>query len=631
MAKSSELQFEASAYLQTLIGGELFRRTDFAIIELIKNAYDSGAKIVLISVTPPSLSEPGEITVSDDGSGMTLDDFERLFMVAGFSERPDQLRRVRVPTGEKGVGRFATDRLGSRLEVITKTRGDKQALRVDIDWERFKDRTKKFSDIRAPYRFVPPERIPQSHGTVLRITGLKSQWDRTELAQLRSALAGLLDPFDPPTDFEIHFNVARSEKLSGIVTPPSLEGVDLEVRFRVEKDGRLRRWRKTPEEGRASEQTIPATPETKQLAGLTGRFLYFLKRPPARQVDGASPGVRVYRDGFQIQPFGDARTDWLHIEEKRAKRAGHAHIVPTRLYGFVGIKRTQHPELRDITSREALLDTDSARALVSVLKSELSHLEDTIRTSVAEPRWEQNRAKRAIELEQARLHALSMMSFGMAHELRQPLQAIRSEANNIVRKLSAMGIKDDDIAEAEKSIENNIQRIDNNIKFIAGFSASDLEAPASVDLAELILKECAFFQNRASSQGIALRCEAPKSQPADLNATGIAIVITNLITNAIDAFDAAGDRAQRTITVNLRATRKEHVIEVVDTAGGIPDDVASKIFTKFVTQKTGGWGVGLYNCRLIVGAQGGEIDYQTRLGVGTKFTVRLPRSTGVGQ
>jgi len=620
------LSFEASAYLQTLIGRELFRRADFAIIELVKNSYDSGATYVVVTITPPSAKEPGNIVVSDDGSGMALEDFERLFMVAGYSERPDQLRRTRVPTGEKGVGRFATDRLGTYLSVTTKTRKQEEVLNVDIDWRDFDDRRKKFSDVRAQYRYL---RLVDStigrHGTVLKISRLRSAWERSELIQLRAALSELLDPYNPPDNFVIEFNVTGSERLSGPIEPPSLESPDVEIRFRIESNGQLKRWQRTPEEGRSDARTINATEHTQRLVGLTGHLNYYVKRPRASQVAGILPAVRVYRDGFRIQPFGDAKADWLQIGEKRAKRAGHAHIVPSRLYGFVGITRLKHHDLKDITSREALLDTDSAKSLVAVLSDEIANLEDTIRTRVSEPRWKKNKEQRAIELEQARLHALGIMSFGLAHELRQPLQVIRSQADNITKKLSILGIRDADIFGSQASIDSNIRRIDNNIKFIASLSGADLEEPTNVDLVALIKRECEFFGHLANAAGISLRVKLPETQEAIVNETGITIVTTNLLTNAIQAFDAAGERAQRVITLTLKLSPVNHIIEIADTAGGISEEVQRKIFTKFVTQKTGGWGVGLYNCRLIVGAHGGAIDFETRAGVGTKFTLTIPR------
>lgn len=104
MAARKTLTFEASARLQGLLGRGLIPNEEMAIVELVKNAYDSGARRVRIVIQPEQPKEPGIIRVSDDGSGMSESDIERLFMFAGYSERPDQLRSAkRTPTGEKGI------------------------------------------------------------------------------------------------------------------------------------------------------------------------------------------------------------------------------------------------------------------------------------------------------------------------------------------------------------------------------------------------------------------------------------------------------------------------------------------------------------------------------------------------
>src|SRR5947207_1652582 len=120
--KQRKLRFEASAYLQRLIGRELISTDELAVIELVKNAYDAGASSVAITIRPPSTKEPGEVTVLDDGQGMSLEGLERVFMYAGYSDRPSEVdTAARVPTGEKGIGRFAADKLGQNLTVLTRT------------------------------------------------------------------------------------------------------------------------------------------------------------------------------------------------------------------------------------------------------------------------------------------------------------------------------------------------------------------------------------------------------------------------------------------------------------------------------------------------------------------------------
>lgn len=631
MAKSNEIPFEASAYLQTLIGPELFQREDFALVELIKNAYDSGASSVSITIQPATEREPGRIVVVDDGSGMDLKAFRRNFMFAGYSERPDQVNDAdRVPTGEKGVGRFATDRLGSMLSVLTKVKGDQTALRVEIDWTKFADRRKKFSDVTASLSTVDRHPFGRQSGTQLEITQLRSQWERTDIERLRDSLGRLLNPFAPPKNFSIELVVSGSEKLSGPIEPPTLEGADIDVRFELRRNRQMtRKIKRAPGSDEATEESIALPFDTSALAGMRGRFLYFLKRPPKSRVAGLPPAVRVYRDGFRIEPFGREDADWLGIEAHRAKRAGHAHIVPSRLFGFVETQRKKHPDLRDVTSREALLDNEASRVLVSTVRREIDGLADLIREEVSEPRWKVSRAQQVAQMERARLQTLNIMSSGIAHELRQPLQVIESEADNIKLRLKQLKIIDADIADSERSIEDNIKRIDANIKLIASISSGNLEGVSSLDLADVVRRDCAVFAARATAQAIDLVQEVPASQPANVNEATIGMVLANLIKNAMDALQEPDANAQRKkrITVTLSKRGSDHVIDVSDTGPGIPKQIQQKLFKKFATEKTGGMGVGLHHCYVIVGSQGGSMTFSTRANVGTTFTVRLPEGT----
>lgn len=628
MANKDRFTFEASAYLQTLIGRELFRREDFALVELIKNSYDSGASRVDITIQPPNEREPGNITVVDDGSGMDELAFKQNFMFAGYSERPDQVRTAdRVPTGEKGVGRFATDRLGTRLTVTTKHRGRGPALKVRINWEEFADRRKKFSDVSAAFSKESIHPFKEQGGTMLEISGLRSAWARGDLVRLRDSLGRLLNPFAPPQNFTIILNVLGSDALSGPIAPPKVEDPDIDVRFELRSDGVVTRTiKKAPGLAGPSRETVKLSFDSASLAGMRGRLLYYLKRPPKDKVGTLPAAVRVYRDGFRIEPFGQEDADWLGIEAQRAKRAGHAHVVPSRLFGFVETERRKHPQLRDVTSREALLDNDASRALFSTVRREIDKLETLIKEEVAVPRWEESKAERAALLLRARMQTLSIMSFGLAHELRQPLQVIESEADNIKHRLRELKIDDEEIVDSEKNIEDSVKRIDGNIKLIASISSGNLEEVTSVDLAELLRNDFGVFAARAAAQGIECKQAVPRTQMAHVNAPTVAIVLANLVNNSIDALKErdSSDRRPKQITLSLSKAGGVHVIEVSDNGPGIATEIQPKIFKNFATGKTGGMGVGLYHCNVIVEQQGGTMTFSTRQNVGTTFTVRLP-------
>jgi signal transduction histidine kinase/anti-sigma regulatory factor (Ser/Thr protein kinase) len=626
MVAKAQLQFEASAYLQTLIGRELIRGEDLAVIELIKNAYDSGARNVIITVRSPSLKEPGEIEVRDDGAGMGLAQFRRAFMFAGFSAKEKPSNEDRIPTGEKGIGRFAADRLGQKLTVQTKLAGAKKGIRVEIDWALFKNRTKRFSDVSVPFFEVPIPIPAEESGTILTITRLREKWTREQIIALRTTLAQLLNPYHRPDDFAIDLQVPSAHALSGPIVQHPISTADIEIEFRVHEGGIVTRERRGRlYAGKKEAEELRSAVDLTGLAGLRGRFFYFLRRPSKEESRGLVPGVRLFRDGFRVEPLGSNTADWLGIAEKRVKRAGHAHVVPNRLFGFVTISRLTNPELKDTTSREALIDTSQARGLVSVLRQQIDFLEKSIETDVAEPRWKESRERKAVALDQARLQSLSIMSFGLGHELRQPLQSIRFEAANIKTRLQQLNIDDFEIAEAQQNIDEDIERIDRNIKMIASISSGSLEKNEEIDIARVVRDQASLFETRCAALGIELTVQGCEAARARANATLIGVVLINLIKNAIDALSEVEDGRQRKLIVSVSDQNERYLITVADNATGIPDDIKPKIFKKFATQKTGGWGVGLYNCRLFLKNHGGDISFESTVGVGTVFTFTIPK------
>src|ERR1039458_2764967 len=196
-----KLAFEASAYLQTLIGRELFRSRELAVVELVKNAYDSGARNVTIRISLPTEKRPAFFEITDDGCGMDLAGIKRLFMTAGYSEKNDDPvgAKERIPTGEKGIGRFASVRLGSQLQVETKTAGQTEGTVVPINWNLFNTRKKRFNQIEVPHYRQPLSFLEKGQsGTRLTITQLREPWDGISIKRLRNSLSELLNPYDPP-------------------------------------------------------------------------------------------------------------------------------------------------------------------------------------------------------------------------------------------------------------------------------------------------------------------------------------------------------------------------------------------------------------------------------------------------
>ena len=113
--KAAPLHFEPTAYIQRLLGRELISNESIALAELVKNAYDAGANQVTITL----YKDPKQkMVVIDNGNGMSLPQFKRLWMRPGYSEKTDRdPKSKRTLLGEKGIGRFAADKLAKKLAL----------------------------------------------------------------------------------------------------------------------------------------------------------------------------------------------------------------------------------------------------------------------------------------------------------------------------------------------------------------------------------------------------------------------------------------------------------------------------------------------------------------------------------
>jgi signal transduction histidine kinase len=512
---------------------------------------------------------------------------------------------------------------------MTKKKSSREGALVEINWDDFTSRKKRFNEITASYRQqVLPLFDTGSSGTILRMSRLRSIWTTKRVEALRSSLAQLLDPYMPPKDFEIDVQVPGHDRVSGVIMPLAISAADIEVRFRLSKTGELKRVIRGTKIAVEDEKREPT--KFASLAGLQGRFFFFLERGGTSRLPKAlAYGVRLFRDGFRVEPFGPDK-DWLGIAAHRAKRAGHAQIVPNRLYGVVSISRRSHSGIRDTTSREALLESEDVSNLVTLLKGELKVLEDTIREGFTKPKWEQNKAReqfrKTAEFETAKLQTLGIMATGVAHDLRQPLQTIRLQAENINRRLVQLGTKDNLIMGCQAAIDKSVRRIDKRIRLFASISSGSVEDEHEVDLGDLVAETCADLRSSSDEAGVQLDFSAPPKQVAFINETLVIAVLAIILSNAVEAFAEVYDGRQKRIEVKLLEESSTHVIEVTDNANGIPEEIRANIFQRFTSQKPNGMGLGLHISRSIIRARNGNITFTSKIGVGTTFRIELPKS-----
>ncbi len=117
--------FLSHVNIKNIIGKELINNDNVAVMELVKNSYDAGAKNVTVEFR--NLKNPDrknhELIIADDGIGMTKEDIENKWLNLAYSiKRVQNAQNNRLQAGNKGIGRFSCDRLGKQLDIYTKKR-----------------------------------------------------------------------------------------------------------------------------------------------------------------------------------------------------------------------------------------------------------------------------------------------------------------------------------------------------------------------------------------------------------------------------------------------------------------------------------------------------------------------------
>lgn len=205
--------FKISTGLKDLIGRDLITDDFVAVFELVKNSFDAHANVVNIRFGN------NRIIIADDGKGMSQDDILNKWLFIAYSAKQDgsedkdyrrrKAESSRTFAGSKGVGRFSCDRLGSKLTLSTKAIGEPVQTLV-VDWTQYEQDPKtEFETINVEItessEFPQTSLKPNSEtGTILKIEGLRAEWDREKLQGLKRELMKLINPFTQgSSDFQI--------------------------------------------------------------------------------------------------------------------------------------------------------------------------------------------------------------------------------------------------------------------------------------------------------------------------------------------------------------------------------------------------------------------------------------------
>ncbi len=277
--------------------------------------------------------------------------------------------------------------------------------------------------------------------------------------------------------------------------------------------------------------------------------------------------------------------------------------------------RTAQGRLIDVLWRATLLPGESewSRVLITAI--------DVTDRNSARAKLEQASADLA---HAARVSTLGQLSASIAHEVSQPLAAIKTYADSAKRWLAAPTPDMGEVKACLDGVIANTTRASETLARVRSLARKDTPEPEAFDLADLITESVRMLQREANAHATHIReLIEPGLPDAFANRVQIQQVIVNLLLNAIQAMDKVGGR-QREVVVSLTMAQDQMMnIDVRDNGTGIALENPNAIFQPFHTTKTNGMGMGLAICRSIVEAHGGAIraDNNSAIGATVSFTV----------
>lgn len=370
----------------------------------------------LLKALDAGQAELNAITVSDTGTGMSLEDLSKTFLVIGTASRKRDVDAAlcagtkSVPyLGEKGIGRLSAMRLGSRLRVETARKADATINVLDVDWNWFSDLDAMLDEIPVAPAVGGEKPNPDWSGTRVIISDLAEDWTQNRLRDLAEYdFARLTDPFvdqkerprigliwngeriaipwmnsrllasahaslsggyrivDGKPELTVSF-VANDlgfphpiERRNSILRQADLESIVVGTSHAID-DGAL--------------VTVgPFSFEAhwynrRRLGGIDGLG----EKAVVKELQEKWSGILLFRDRFRVFPYGDDEDDWLGLDRKALRRSGYV-LNKTQFVGRVSITRTGNPQLVDQTNREGLRETPEQLVLLEVMRDVIREL-----------------------------------------------------------------------------------------------------------------------------------------------------------------------------------------------------------------------------------------------------------------
>ncbi|MGA2246314.1 MAG: ATP-binding protein [Verrucomicrobiota bacterium] len=224
-----------------------------------------------------------------------------------------------------------------------------------------------------------------------------------------------------------------------------------------------------------------------------------------------------------------------------------------------------------------------------------------------------------------KLASLGLLAAGVAHEIRNPLTAIKAALFTQQKRLAVGSPEHHDV----KVVEREIVRLERIVNDFLQFARPAEPEPVIIAADLLLLETKLFFTPQLEKIRIQMTLEPSAPMYVKVDPAQMKQVLINLVQNAADSIGQDGTiilRARQARKPLLNGEKSTVLLEVADTGQGIPPEAQKRLFDPFFTTKENGTGLGLSIAARIVQKHGGVLQYQTQVNRGTTFGILLPQA-----
>lgn len=482
-----KVRFSVDAGVIDRLGKELVARHETAVSELIKNAYDADATSVKLNFIGAD-EYGGTLTITDDGNGMDREQLVNGFMRISSSDKihtPVSPIFKRKRAGRKGIGRFSAQRLGDKLTIVTQTSSSKVAFKVSIDWSSYK-MDEDLMLITNSIEEIPKDKS-KVRGTTLTIDNLRDWWSEAMIKRVYRYALDIVQPFPLSKqklkdgkieDVGFAIDCLKDGNLIANEESMFFQHALAEIEGGVDTKGKGF-WKIT-------ESKVDSVTEEKQylegdfnklLGGVNFKahyFIYNIGQIPKqvesyiRETAKTSGGIRMYRNGFRVLPYGEPQNDWLGLDESIRTRSllpVHGNI---NFFGFVEIDG-KITDFQELSSREGILENEAYKELVDFLYKSLTSAVIRVaevrgkKIKTGQKDWETNKTKNPKDAVESAVELLEDVATELEEDSKTSSNSTEEEkAKSIKRQEQARKAREqaEDLKKALEQIEElNMLRV----------------------------------------------------------------------------------------------------------------------------------------------------------------------------